>query len=115
MWLLERPSMVIGSIVVSARGELVYAGNFSGTFKAGAKSFSSSGGTDLFLAKAAPDGTLTSARTTGGSGVEWVSLIAQDHRGYYMLMTFTEKTDAWGVSYIVPKDHTGIVVMRVVW
>ncbi|MEM9024125.1 MAG: SprB repeat-containing protein, partial [Bacteroidota bacterium] len=57
-------------VVVDAAGNSFVTGAFSGTVNFGTATITAAGGTDVFLAKYNPSGTLAWVRRAGGNGVD---------------------------------------------
>lgn len=61
------------SVVCDASGNIIIAGDFSGTVDFGGTSLTASGSTDFYIAKYSPAGTLIWAKRGGGTGISFCS------------------------------------------
>lgn len=66
-------------VVVSASGEVYVAGEFQNTAFLGNTSITSAGGSDIFIAKYATDGTLQWVKSAGGTGNDYIESLAVDN------------------------------------
>jgi hypothetical protein len=68
----------ITAAAVDAAGNLIAAGEFTGSFTVGGKTLSARGGKDLFVLQVSPEGDVLLARSFGGPGEDSVATLAVD-------------------------------------
>lgn len=108
------------NIAVDSLGNIYTFGHFTGTADfdpgAGTSNVTSIGGTDIFVSKLDPDGTLLWVKSFGGSNYDLSSSIAIDDLGnIYMTGTFTETVDfdpGGGVSTLTSEGGADIFILK---
>lgn len=108
------------NIAVDSLGNIYTFGHFTGTADfdpgAGTSNVTSIGGTDIFVSKLDPDGTLLWVKSFGGSNYDLSSSIAIDDLGnIYMTGTFTETVDfdpGGGVSTLTSEGANDRFILK---
>src|SRR5690606_24792932 len=69
------------ALAIAPGGDIVIAGQLSGTVSVGPESLTSMGASDAFVARLSPAGQVLWARSLGGAGVDLATAVAVDPDG----------------------------------
>lgn len=113
VWSLTAQGISSGSAVAAdADGNVFVAGGFSETMELGGASLSSTGGSDIFLAKLDPGGALVWSKRFGGASAEWVSEMVVDPAGNLVVIGgFFGSTDVGGGT-MAAVGETDVFVLK---
>ncbi|WP_438022584.1 MopE-related protein [Sorangium sp. So ce233] len=100
-------------LAVDGLGNVVVAGSFTGTLGLGGSGLTSSGGTDMYLARLDPDGNVVFSESYGGAGHDSLMHLAVSAEGAAVIAGDFEGAITFGESTLVAETARDVFLAKV--